>query len=66
MTTMQLVSLGLLAGVVLWVYVLPAIPKTKSSLMAEVSAIVRIRQTHPGSKVEKACNDLLSALLEVS
>lgn len=72
MTTVQITSLFLLAGVAAWVYIpsllggirIPALA-SKPSVLKEIEDVVRIRDSHRTAEVTTACNQLLSVLLQV-
>lgn len=65
MTTMQIVSLVVVALVAAYVY-LPSIkwPAAKPSSMKQVEAVLSIRDSATSPEVRKACTALLQALLQ--
>ncbi len=70
MSTLQIISLVLFAGIVLWTYcpmiALPTLGVAKpKTLLDQVAAVVAIRDQYPQPEVSKACNSLLHVLLQV-
>jgi len=70
MSTLQIISLVLFAGIVLWTYcpmtALPTLGVAKpKTLLDQVAAVVAIRDQYPQPEVAQACNSLLHVLLQV-
>lgn len=66
MTTFQLIAIAALVISLAWTYMpaLPAWPKRKPSVMKQLEAVIRIREESSSHEVQKACNELLQALLK--
>jgi hypothetical protein len=70
MSVVQIISLLLFGGIVIWTYcpmiALPTLGVTKpKALLDQVAAVVAIREQYPQPDVTAACNDLLHVLLQV-
>jgi hypothetical protein len=70
MSALQIISLVLFAGIVIWTYcpmiALPTLGVAKpKTLLDQVAAVVAIRDQYPQPEVSKACNSLLHVLLQV-
>lgn len=67
MTTYQILAIVAVAAVAAWQYV-PwkslHLPSRQPSVMGDIAAVVRIRESRKSPDVTEACNELLRVLLD--
>ena len=65
MTSFQMISLAVLAGVVFFQFVLPHVkfPAKKANTLKQIESVIAIKESTANPKVVEACNSLLQALL---